>query len=61
MTTCILTTLKAGENEKNNVVSETFNLHEPKCPNSRKVLPYVVDLKMLSSQRNNPKLLYHLL
>jgi hypothetical protein len=55
----MLTTLKAGENEKNNVVSETFNLHEPKCPNFRKILPYVVDLKMLSSLRKKQKLLYH--
>ena len=59
MTTCILTTFKAGKNENNNVVSETLNLHEPKCPNFRKILPYVLDLKMLPSLRNNQKLLYH--
>ena len=58
-TTCISTILKAGENEKYNFVSETFNLHDPKCPNFRKILPYVLDLKMLPSLRNNQKLLYH--
>ena len=40
MTTCILTILKAGEKEKYYFVSETFNLHDPKCPNFRKILPY---------------------
>ena len=58
MTTCILTVSKAGENEKYNFVSETLNLHDPKCPNFRKSLPYVLDLKTLPSLRNNQKLLY---
>ena len=59
MTTCILTILKAAENDAYNFVSETINLHDPKCPNFRKMLPYVLDLMMLPSLRNNPKLLYH--
>jgi hypothetical protein len=59
MTTCILTILKAGENEKYNFFSETFNLHDPKSPDFRKILPHVSDLKMLPSLRNKQKLLYH--
>ena len=59
MTTCILTILKAAENEKYNNFFETFNLHGPKCPNFRKILPHVLDLKMLPSLRNNQQLLYH--
>ena len=59
MTTCILTILKAGENEKYNFVSETFNLHDPKCPNFRKILPHVINLKILHSLKNELVLLYH--
>ena len=59
MTTCILTILKAAENEKYNFCCETFNLHGLKCPNFRKILPHVLDLKMLPSLRNNQQLLYH--
>ena len=59
MTTCILTILKAAENEKYNNFFETFNLHGPKCPNFRKILPHVLDLKMLPNLRNNQQLVYH--
>jgi hypothetical protein len=59
MTTCISTILKVGENEKWKCASEIFNLHDPKCPNFRKFLPYVLDMKMLPSLRKKQKLLYH--
>jgi hypothetical protein len=54
-----LTILKAGEIQKYESSSKTFNLYAPKCPNLRKILPHVFDLKMCRSLRNKQTLLYH--